>query len=394
MSAVWNEFWNDPLYRLVLILSFGQCALLFGLLGLIGLIRLNRRRRESVTKDVETAVSQALFAMLAGTSTLSEMVKATKRYSVEQRTQVLEKYSSTLAGSSVDMLNRYFERSGLLLFARRRSHSRFWWRRMEAARILGAGGSRLGANVLLSLMEDSKRAVRLAAARSLGRSQDPQYIEPLLRLLGRGKISRSQIAEVLVTLGPDSRQRLRELVMQLPNVLRTSTLRATTVEVLALVGDAGATPFIQYSIHSGDTEVRIAAFKAAGILRAQLSRDEVRLGLRDSAWQVRAHAATVVGRAQMVDMARELAGQLGDPTWWVRLNAARALRELGNPGLRLLESVAEYHEDAYARGIALRILTEDPAYSALTELRQSLVELRESDEGPADADVLGRGVND
>jgi HEAT repeat protein len=160
--------------------------------------------------------------------------------------------------------------------------------------------------------------------------------------------------------------------MQLPSTKRTSILRATTVEVLALVGDAGATPFIQYSIFSGDTEVRVAAYKAAAILRIQLSRDEMRLGLRDPIWQVRAHAATVVGRAQMTDMARELASQLGDPSWWVRLNAARALRELGNPGLRLLESVAEHHEDSYARGMALRILTEDPAYSALSELRETL----------------------
>ena len=371
--SLWNELWNDPLYRLVLVLSVGQVMLLCGLMLLIAAIRTQRRRHATVTQQIVQSVSDSLFRMLAGTITVKEMADETSMYSTSQRTQVLEKYVATLAGQSIDQVNRYFDRSGMLAEARKRSRSRLWWRRLEAARILGTGGSRLGARILLGLMDDKNLSVRLAAARSLGRSQDPQYIEPLLRLLGRGKISRAQIAEVLVTLGPDSRQRLRELVMQLPPTKRTSTLRATTVEVLALVGDAGATPFIQYSISSGDTEVRIAAYKAAGILRARLSHDEVRKGLRDPAWQVRAHAATVVGRAQMLDLAEEMGRQLGDPNWWVRLNAARALRDLGNPGLRILESVAEHHEDPFGRGMAMRILTEDPSYSALTELREQLV---------------------
>ena len=265
----------------------------------------------------------------------------------------------------------------------------FWWNRLEGARILGAGGSRVGAPVLLDMLDDRNFTVRIAAARALGKSEDPRYIEPLLRALRRGHLSRTQIAEVLVTLGPIARQRLRELVLQLPRDKSASKLRATTVEVLALVGDAGATPFIQYALASGDAEVRIAAFKAASVLRLALSLDEIRGGLQDPVWQVRAHAATSVGRCGLVNLVPDLAVLLGDRNWWVRVNAARALYALGTTGHEMLESIAATHDDAYARGMALRTLTEDPAYGALVELRDRLDTPSADRSGPARPAVEG-----
>lgn len=381
--------WNDPLYRLVVLVCFWQVVGLGGLLGVIWLLRILRHRRTRVSARTVENISEKLFGFLAGTLTVDELVAGTERYSVQQRAAVLERYVATLSGQSEVELSRYFARSGMLRSATRMCRSIFWWNRLEGARILAAGGYHAGADVLLDLLDDRNLAVRLAAARGLGHSQNPEYIGPLLRALRRGRLSKAQIAEVLVTFGPASRERLRELVMQLPSDTRASQLRATTVEVLALVGDAGATPFIQYALAAGeaDGEVRVAVFKAASILRAALSTDEMRSGLADPVWQVRAHAATAVGKAQMQSLVPDLGVLLGDRSWWVRTKAARALYELGDPGIAMLESVARTHEDSYARAMALRVLTEDPAYSELMELSERIGDgvVSASSSGPAKA---------
>lgn len=388
-----EEIWNDPLYRLVVLICFSQVLLLTSVLAVIWGIRVRRKRRLTVSERTVEFVSGHLFEYLAGNLALADFIEATRPYGVYKLATVLERYVANLSGESRALLDRYFERSGLLAAAQRMCRSLFWWSRLEGARILSAGGSRVGAPLLLGMLDDRNFAVRIAAARALGASEDPQYIEPLLRALRRGHLSRSQIAEVLVTLGPVARQRLRELVMQLPPDRSASKLRATTVEVLALVGDAGATPFIQYALASGDAEVRIAAFKAASVLRLTLTTDEFRAGLQDRTWQVRAHAATSVGRCGMDRLVPDLGVLLGDRNWWVRVNAARALYELGTAGHAMLESVARTHEDRFARGMALRVLTEDPAYGALLELRERLDRVSASDSGavPATAAPLPEG---
>lgn len=390
MSVI-EEIWNDPLYRLIVLISAWLVLVLVTILLTIAAIRIRRKRRLDVSDRTQALISGLLFEYLSGALRTDDFIEGTRPYSVQQVATVLERYVANLTGESRDALDRFFERSGMLEAARRMCRSVFWWTRLEGARILGAGGSRIGAPLLLDMLDDGNFAVRIAAARALGKSEDPQYIEPLLRALRRGHLTRTQIAEVLVTLGPLGRQRLRELVMQLPSDRSASNLRATTVEVLALVGDAGATPFVQYALASGDAEVRIAAFKAASVLRLQLNLDELRGGLRDPVWQVRAHAATAAGRCAMSSLVPDLGVMLGDRNWWVRTNAAHALYALGNEGVAMLESIAATHEDPYARGMALRVLTEDPSYGALVALRERLDASAAPESGSSPATATGAG---
>lgn len=367
----WDGIWNDPLYRVVVSLSFGLMLGLTALLAVIWMVRLIRHRRRAINNAMVEDVSAALMAYLGDAIDLNTFIARTSHFSVYQRATILERYVATLTGESETKLARYFEASGMLRAAERLTRSPIWWRRLEGARLLGSGGYNAGANALLDLLHDRRLAVRLAAARGLGRTQDPEYIAPLLRALRRGQLSRAAIAEVLVTFGPTSRERLRDLVMQLPDDPRAAILRATTVEVLALVGDAGATPFIQYALASNNTEVRIAAFKAAGIIRAGISSDELRSGLQDPSWQIRAHAASTAGKNKADRLIPDLAQLLGDTSWWVRMKAAYALDSLGEPGRHMLERIAQTHDDEYARGMALRVLTEDPEYADLLRVAES-----------------------
>jgi len=74
---------------------------------------------------------------------------------------------------------------------------------------------------------------------------------------------------------------------------------------------------------------------------------DLHAALRDPVWQVRAQAATALGRLGDPGAVDDLEHAMADRSWWVRTNAAIALGELGEAGAIALERVAA-GRDPYA----------------------------------------------
>jgi HEAT repeat protein len=129
---------------------------------------------------------------------------------------------------------------------------------------------------------------------------------------------------------------------------------------------------IRDSLFSTNLEVRIAAFKAAIILHIPLSYDELKKGLADDEWPVRAQAATASGKLGDRAVIDELGKALCDPSWWVRNNAGQALYRLGPAGIDELERIIRESDDRFARDMAARTLTSDPVYNALFRSKKLL----------------------
>ena len=86
------------------------------------------------------------------------------------------------------------------------------WKRARAPHLLGDMASRRAAGPLLAALEDRKRDVRAAAARSLGTLQCVEAVEPLVDALVSGRVPRAVVGQALLTIGSASRERLRGLV--------------------------------------------------------------------------------------------------------------------------------------------------------------------------------------
>jgi HEAT repeat protein len=72
---------------------------------------------------------------------------------------------------------------------------------------------------------------------------------------------------------------------------------------------------------------------------------------------VRAMAAKALGRIHFQAAVPVLAMAVRDPEWWVRANAAEALRQMGEPGIAALEALLD-DSDNYARQQAVLMLQE------------------------------------
>ena len=352
---------TDPLYRLVVRVISVQFVALVAVLATVVFIRLRRIRQRRERMAANRSIAPVFVRYLGGEIPLSDVIKALKPLHKEQAAELLEAYASAIASRLQEDLVSLYRGLGLIDFAVRRSRSFIWWRRLEAVRILGMLEGKVEPQILFDRLRDPVPAVRLAAARGLGRSGDPRAVDPLLASLATpAGLSRPQIAAILVDLGPSAHPRLRALLRKPPQTRAEARLYATILEVLALSGDTRAAPYIQYALTDQDHEIRIAAFRAAGILRLTLAPDDIIMGLEDDRWEVRAQAARTAGRVGLKEMVPYLATRLSDTSWWVRLNAASALRDLGDSGFAELARLAGDSNDPFARDMAQRILTEDP----------------------------------
>ncbi|MFT4704386.1 MAG: hypothetical protein ACI81R_002091 [Bradymonadia bacterium] len=366
LIELWRRLWGDPLYRLVICVAIAQLSLLFGAIASIVLLRSATHRRRAHERARDAALRGPLFEYLAHERTVESLVAASTSWTFEDISRVLEQYAPSLDGESFERIGLFYRKVGLVDYAKKHATSALWWRRLEAMRMLAVTGGREGTTEMTIALADKHPPVRLAAARGLARTNDENFIQPLLDASRRDHMSRLQIAEVLVSLGEQGLPRLREIVTELPDTEEHSRLRATTLEVLGITGDLAAAPYIRFALESEDLEVRIAAYRAARMLSLDLTTDELRYGLRDDAWQVRAVTAQTAAALNDPGIATELGALISDRNWWVRYNAAWALKSLSAAGVHALEHVVATAEDPFARDMAKHILTSDPTYSALT----------------------------
>lgn len=360
------HIWEEPLYRLVLQITLLQVIILACVaIGIVAL-RLFKLAREKRRERVSAALYAPLMRYIAGEVSLEVTHDEVKGFPRMVVSLELEKYAMMLGGNSLSKLRALYERLDLRNLGLKLSHSYLWWRRLEGVRLLGlTGGSEL-VEVLVDSLQDRHPIVRLAAARSLGRIRSPKAIKPMLEIMAETeKLSRRQLAQSLVAFGPVAHPALRQIVAGRSGDPMDPRFVATALEVLAITGDIESGPEIRRALSSTDMEVRIAAYKAVLLLHLPLSADELRKGLRDEAWQVRAQAALASGKVGNEDIVEDLGKCLCDRSWWVRQNGGSALYELGSCGIEQLELISNTSTDRFARDMAIRTLTSDPLYQVL-----------------------------
>jgi len=107
-----------------------------------------------------------------------------------------------------------------------------------------------------------------------------------------------------------------------------------------------------FSEHQG---LRIEAIRNLQFSKG--NKDVLRKLLSADDWESRCQAVKTLGAIKAVDMEHDIALLLKDESWWVRYNAANALKSLGASGILILKSqVAE--DDLYAYQISQFVLED------------------------------------
>jgi HEAT repeat protein len=187
-------------------------------------------------------------------------------------------------------IGRYFAASAAHARAISWLRSRREWRRATAAFALGDMAVDDAAGALLAALDDSSRSVRAAAARSLGALGAPEAAEPIVGQLAARRLPELVAANALLAIGPEAVDRLRGLLFH-PD----PQMRATAVELLGLVGDAGDASNLGVALLDPSPHVRERAAGALGRVGARHAVDTLRAALHDGDDRIRRAAATALG---------------------------------------------------------------------------------------------------
>ncbi|NBR87816.1 MAG: HEAT repeat domain-containing protein [Proteobacteria bacterium] len=240
----------------------------------------------------------------------------------------------------------------------RQMNSPKWWKRADAAAVLGWFNEPQVITALSRAMDDPQVDVRLEAARALTRLGAVQSVAGLVARLAVVDASHSLgVKEIFRSLGTGA-------VPELINVLDSDVsdqVKMLAADALGHIGDARAVPALlklfrtqaaspdpttQLSpkMRRGETAgrpgaavnasvaLRLAVMQALSVLVDPRALDAILAALDDPVWEVRAQAAHCASQLGSVDAVPRLTSLLNDEHWWVRFHAAEALFRLGAAG--------------------------------------------------------------
>ena len=229
--------------------------------------------------------------------------------------------------------------------------SAWWWRRLEAARLLADLGAPEDESYVRVLLRDPHPAVRAAATSCLRRIASPAVIDLVLdELRKQPLVVRSHQLTLLREQWQLTRASLLERIR--------ADAPAGDLPLLVTVAEALETPDVLEKVlplHAHPhTEVRIAVARALKKYFHPATLGVVRVLLDDSDWRVRAQAARSAGVLRDPAIIGALVARLADEKWWVRFRSALALAQLGEPGRAALRE-ARSAPDKFAAQMAVMV---------------------------------------
>jgi HEAT repeat protein len=232
-----------------------------------------------------------------------------------------------------------------------RRHSRFWWRRLEAARALSIIGTGKDRDAVRELLRDKHPAVQIAAAGALPRVADAELFGQVMDgLFTMPKVTRNYLTAVLrqraATAGEPLAQRIRAGAQ--PNEL------AAWIALAAALDNPTALEASLVHIAHPAAAVRRTVARTLGRFAGPDAQRALAQLVRDPDPTVRAAAARSLGELGAGAATPLVAPLVADPVWQVRLHAALALAQLGERGRAALRAARE-GEDRFARDMATMV---------------------------------------
>lgn len=297
-------------------------------------------------------LARARTALYSGGFEAGDVQRATaalRALPARLQTRLLVELSRNLEGCGGDFVSRVARESGIVRRAERLAHSRWWWRRLNGARLLTEFGAE--EILVLSLLRDPHPAVRAQAAELAATNASPSVVEALLTgLEDASSACRHAVQHALLRLGPVATSELASYLER-----GTGLALAAALDVALAVPDAA---FIRAAVRlseDADPQVRTRALRLLGAAGGSDGLNAATRRLEDAAAPVRAAAASTLARLGHWPAAPAIATLLRDRAFDVRRAAGLALRDLGSPGTLMLRR-ARGDENLFAADMARQVM--------------------------------------
>jgi HEAT repeat protein len=300
----------------------------------------------------EAAVRTVLFRTLQDPSRSDEFVGALFPSDGPILEAKARSLLTDLKGEDRETLARLLDSRGAVAAARRQCRSRRAESRSAACQLLGDAGSAFAVLDLVPLLDDRHLAVRLDAAKALGRLGQPGAVAPLLASVkGRHPIPVDVVADAVEQIRGCPESLLRQCILD-----PSASTRAVSAELLGRLQVLDAVGDLIDVLESDPApHVRVRAARALGRLESPRAIRPLLACLESGSPALRAESASALGRLGSPAAIPELRMMLLGPSLRMSELAAQALSTIVPQGLATLQHIAEDDHNV-AAAVARRTL--------------------------------------
>ena len=213
--------------------------------------------------------------------------------------------------------------------------SKSWIKRQLSARTFLLYPEKATEDEMFKLINDPKHLVRVFAAVAITKlNSRTLFYEVLRKMSEETPLSRFFYRDALVQCDQEKFNWMEELLNKEPD----TNIIAMILDVLSTRCTSNLLPAIRPYTHSPDRTCRILAIRALGNLSDDDSIHLLMEHLEDSDWEIRSESIQGLKKQHVKKAISQIADLLDDPIWWVRLQAANALKSFGPEGKAILES--------------------------------------------------------
>lgn len=215
------------------------------------------------------------------------------------------------------------------------SSDRHYEVRCAVAMALGQLGDAVSFGTLVSLLLDSKSAVRWQSAKSLSKLRwTPSNAREMASLM----VASGEFKDA-ARLGAAAIEPLKAVIND-----EDSQVRRHAIDALTIIADTRVVQVLISALRDEDSGVRVAVVEALAQFPDTRVLAPLTQALRDPASHVRASAANVLGKLGDPSCVLRLVGALKDSSWDVRKAVVEALGRLKDP--RAVDGLSEALKDA------------------------------------------------
>lgn len=248
---------------------------------------------------------------------------------------VLEAFNHRLSGGDWEKLKKEIVSGALLSRARRRAKSRFWRRRIFAARVFALAPFLEDEPLILSLVTDPIFLVRSTASLAAVLLESKKGIELTLQAMARQEngYAHYYYRDILLQASPGAFIHMAKIALESKDL----SLHLACLEVFSGKTIPCPLPFLEEDLKSSNPQLLLASLKVLArnpILNTESIYQSALLHVNPL---IRAEAASGLKAYRTPQTLALLEQTLKDTAWQVRLQAATSLREMGTEGEVILK---------------------------------------------------------
>jgi len=328
-------------------------AILLILLALCTLYLIINRKfevsRENKVAAYKKVVLPEWIDYLNGRNGFSRSMIPVKRFEIIAVEEILISYMHNFRGPDLEEKICNFANHHMASHYKDMLHSLNWSVRMNALyRIVDFRMD----NMIMSLerLETKKltREERFQLLKFKSIFSKEQFIHDFIE--NNGLYSEYELKKLLIGLDPDL---LTKLISRFDELVPAT--QYTMIDIIGYKQDSAALPFIETKILSSDPECRIRSLKALFAIGVVRSPEMIVSFTEADHWEERLMAAKLLKYVDLRISYPYLQQLMGDPSWWVRSQAARTFLKFREGKAKLQEFIRS-GQDRYAIDMAIEAL--------------------------------------